>query len=144
MSKSVMLRSSDAPTGRKKNRPMRRRAGARKYHAARAWAPSGPRLTVSPSRHGGGRRRPPGENPATLLEDLIHVAVERRQGTWRGHVPPNSGLRSLDQLARDDLDLRDFRDGRHALELRVKGAKVGIPTERAVTPSGDARWQIAR
>jgi hypothetical protein len=31
-----MLRSSDAPTGRKKKRPIKTSAGARKYHAARA------------------------------------------------------------------------------------------------------------
>jgi hypothetical protein len=36
MSKSVRLRRSDAATGRKKKRPMRVSAGARKYQAARA------------------------------------------------------------------------------------------------------------
>ena len=81
---------------------------------------------------------------ATIESPLVRHLLGGAEGICRGHVPPNSGLRSLDQLARDDLDLRDFRDWRHALELRVEGAKVGIPTERTVTPSGDARWQIAR
>jgi hypothetical protein len=127
----VTLRRSDAPTGRKKNTPMRRRAGARKTHAARACLASpGDRFAR--------------ENPAPLLENLIHIAIERGEGARGGDVPANRRLRCFDQLAGDDFNFRNFGDGLDALQLCVEGTEMCISAQGSIPPRGDARGEITR
>src|SRR5512138_281412 len=84
MSKSVRLSSSAAATGRKKKIPMSASAGARKSHAARVpsdgiRAGFAAALTALASTLGTAGGGPLLRHPSTLLEQPVHVAIERCQ-----------------------------------------------------------------
>src|SRR5918998_1011660 len=130
MSKSVKLSASDARTGRKKKTPMSSSAGARKSQPAAVASPAGrqrgppasgaaalgcpvtvsavPVLATVPMSVAPPRPRPLGrarEHPAPLLEQSVHVAVERRERRVHRGRAAHHALAALEHLRHDLLDL---------------------------------------
>ena len=119
MSKSVTLSSSDAATGRKKNTPMSTSAGATKNHAAAdalGGKPDAPRAHVTARRSATCARRALG-HPAPLLEEIVHVAVERRERGVDREPSANRLLAVLEHLRGDLLPLGNLGQRHHAVEL---------------------------
>src|SRR4030095_10939832 len=145
MSKSVRLRSIAAATGRKKNTPMSTSAGARKSHAAfvpsagRRAGRTGALTPVSSRSRFPCLLRLPG-HPATLLEQPVHVAIERRERAVHRHAPADRLLAVLEHLRGDLFPLRHLRERHHSLELFAERACITIVCERGVGPRG-ARWR---
>src|SRR4029077_12531963 len=105
MSKSVSDSSNAAPIGMIKRTVMASRPGARNIHAARTSCRG-----VSAATAGLCAR----QDPAALLEDVVHVAVERREGRGDGLAASDGALEVLGDLLRDLLPLGHARQRRHA------------------------------
>src|SRR5512138_3144265 len=133
MSKSVRLSSSDAATGRKKNTKMSASAGATKSHAAfvpsagsrigRARVLTGP---ASARARCALRSRVALRHPPALLEQSVHVAIERGKRRVDREAAANRLLAGLEDLRRDLLPLRHLRERDDALELIAERACITI------------------
>src|SRR5512143_330912 len=117
MSKSVRLSSSDAATGRKKNTKMSASAGATKSHAA--FVPSAGirigRVRVLTGLASARDRRAPYprvtlRHPSALLQQSVHVTIERGERRVDRQSAANRLLAILEDLRRDLLPLRHLRE----------------------------------
>src|SRR5437867_5480658 len=137
MSKSVRERRTEAPIGRRKNKPITRRPGARKMSAAR----------TSLDRRGPGGRRtsitssaatlvsaPSREHPAPLLQDPIDVRVDRGERRRKSLAPADGGLEAFRHVLGDLLPLGDPRHRRDPLDLDAERAGLLVPCESRVVP----------
>src|SRR5580765_6005424 len=125
MSKSVSDSSNAAPIGMRKRTVMAKRPGARNIHAARASCRGMSAATA------GLRAR---QDPAALLEDEVHVAVERGERRGDGLAAADGALEVLGDLLRDLLPLQHARQRRHADELVAEGAGLLVVGERRIVP----------
>src|SRR5215208_8010707 len=83
------------------------------------------------------------EHPPPLLQDLVHVAVERGEGVVGRALAARHLLGGLRHARGDRLPLRDRRHRVGALELLVEGARARVAGERAVAPRRQARREVA-
>src|SRR5687767_7654853 len=99
------------------------------------WPPSLPRAAR--------RTRGLPRHPATLLEQTVHVAVQRRQRRVDRQTPADRLLTILEYLRRDLLPFRHLRQRDHAVELHAERPRMTIVGERRVVPGGAIRRQVA-
>src|SRR6476619_2484393 len=127
MSKSVSERKNPAAIGTRKRTRIAARPGASSIHAARASWGRGPRSAAT-------ARLRPGEDPPPLLEDAVHVGVERLQRRGDRLAAADRRLEILRQLLRDLLPLGHARQGLDVRELDPERARLRVSGERLRVP----------
>src|SRR5467141_4195289 len=127
MSKSVKLRMNAAMTGRKKNIPIERSAGARKNRAVLVFE-------LSPMSH----------HPPSLLEHQINGVVKDTRCVIHAHSVHRDLLGSLPDFLGDLFPFGNFWGSNHMIQLFEERYRILIVCRRRVFPRFDAGGKISR